>query len=84
MEKFYEITQFLYFLFFFSRKNDDAKETKEESKEDAEEKEVWDRILIKSLNFIRYQRLASPYKSNYIIFQTVDEKIPIYQREDFL
>lgn len=40
MDKFYEITQFLYFLFFFSRKNDDAKETKEESKEDAEEKEV--------------------------------------------
>ena len=27
-------------LFFFPRKNDDAKETKEESKEDAEEKEV--------------------------------------------
>ena len=28
------------FFFFFPRKNDDAKETKEESKEDAEEKEV--------------------------------------------
>ena len=40
MAKFYEIIQFLYFLFSFSRKNDDAKETKEESKEDAEEKEV--------------------------------------------
>ena len=33
---------------------------------------------------MRYQRLASPHKRNYIIFQTVDEKIPIYQREDFL
>ena len=40
MEKFYEIIQFLSFLFYFPRKNDDAKETKEESKEDAEEKEV--------------------------------------------
>lgn len=41
MEKFYEIIQFLSLaFFFFPRKNDDAKETKEESKEDAEEKEV--------------------------------------------
>ena len=33
---------------------------------------------------MRYQRLASPHKRNYIIFQTVDEKILIYQREDFV
>ena len=42
MEKFYEIilTSSFVFSYYFSRKNDDAKETKEESKEDAEEKEV--------------------------------------------
>lgn len=42
MEKYYEIilTSSFLFSFFFPRKNDDAKETKEESKEDAEEKEV--------------------------------------------